>query len=458
MYKRIKFHLFVPAIFVLLATGCSKLLDVDSPRNHLTTDRVFEDSISAVSAIGNIYYLLANNLNSEYNKHMSLYTDEYAYTASGSFQMEFFFGLLSNDNSPNTNIWSRFYEIIFSCNDILIKVPKSTGLSDSMKGRLVNEAKFVRAFCYYHLYALYENVPLILETDVDNNRIAAQSDSTAIFNQILDDLNNAKNGLEPNHPDGSKSRANTWSAGALLAQVYLFQNRWQEAFEESNNVLNSGLYTPIENVNNVFLSTSTETILHLWRLNGFISDGATLIPSSRTIVPQFVATELLLSLFEEGDSRRHSWFGENQVLLDGQTQSYWFPYKYKNRSADNNIPEYLVLLRASEQYLIRAEARAHLGDLTGAIADLNVLRVRAGLESLSEEGDLQRCLRLVSQERRVELFGEWAKRFIDLKRTGDLNAVMGNYKSTWINGTSERLPIPMSEITYNKNLNQNVGY
>ena len=106
MYKQIKFYLFVPAIFVLLATtGCSKLLDVDSPRNHLTTDRVFEDSISAVSAIGNIYYLLANNLNSEYNKHMSLYTDEYAYTASGSFQMEFFLGLLSNDNSPNTNIW-----------------------------------------------------------------------------------------------------------------------------------------------------------------------------------------------------------------------------------------------------------------------------------------------------------------------------------------------------------------
>src|SRR5690606_2597397 len=178
-------------------------------------------------------------------------------------------------------------------------------------------------------------------------------------------LNNAKNGLEPNHPDGSKSRANTWSAGALLAQVYLFQNRWQEAFEESNNVLNSGLYTPIENVNNVCLSTSTETILHLWRLNGFISDGAPLIPSSRTIVPHFVATELLLSIFEEGDSRRRSWFGENQVLLDGQTQSYWFPYKYKNRAADNNIPEYLVLLRASEQYLIRAEARAHLGDLTG---------------------------------------------------------------------------------------------
>jgi len=443
------------AVFLMALSGCSKLLEVETPRNQLTTDKVFADSLSAISALGNVYYTLANGLNGNYNKYISLYTDEYGYTALNE---EFYDGRLSAGNGTNSNIWSTFYEIIYSCNDILERAGDSDALSERTKHMLINEVKFVRAFCYYHLYALYENVPLLLTTDVDENRTASQVDSVGLFSQIIADLTDAKKGLSADYPSGDKVRANRWSACALLAQVYLYQQRWQEAFDEADAVLNSGMYTPVNDIDDVFLANSRETILQLWRLNGFISDASTLIPSSRTSLPRFIVTDALYAAFENDDLRQRNWLGKNDVTTNGATQSYWFPYKYKNRSASNTTPEYLVVLRASEQYLVRAEAKAHLEDTEGAIADINVVRARAGLTNLADDMDKASCLEAIYQERRVELFGEWAKRFVDLKRIGRLNAVMGAYKETWVDGESGRLPIPASELTYNTNLVQNEGY
>ncbi len=41
------------------------------------------------------------------------------------------------------------------------------------------------------------------------------------------------------------------------------------------------------------------------------------------------------------------------------------------------VSEYLMILRLAEQYLIRSEARAHQGNITGALTDLNMVRNRA---------------------------------------------------------------------------------
>ncbi|CDS93026.1 putative RagB/SusD domain-containing protein [Sphingobacterium sp. PM2-P1-29] len=455
MYN-LKIFLFnCSVIFSLVFSGCSKLLEVEPPRNQLTTDMVFSDSLSAISALGNIYYLMGNSLNNHYNKNISLYTDEYSYTASND---EFYSGRLTVNNGTNSNLWNSFYEIIYACNDILTRADDAGFLNKGTKNLLINEAKFIRAFCYYHLYVLYENVPIILQTDVEGNRIALQADSTTVFTRILTDLNDAKNGLSEDYQSIDRTRANKWSTSALLAQIYLFQRRWQDALEESDAVIKSGIYSPLTEIDEVFRSNSKETILQLWRLNGFISDATTIIPSSRTALPRYILSDVLYSSFDVDDKRRSNWLAENKVKSNGISKSYWFPYKYKNRSASNSSPEYLKVLRVSEQYLIRAEAKVHLNDTEGAVSDLNMIRTRAGLIELSKLLGKEECLKAIYHERRVELFGEWGKRFIDLKRTSKLNYVMGNYKETWEEGLSERLPIPVSEIIYNKNIKQNEGY
>ena len=450
MYNYKIFLFNCSAIFSLAFSGCSKLLEVEPPRNQLTTDMVFSDSLSAISALGNTYYLMGNVLNNHYNKNISLYTDEFSYTANSD---EFYSGRLTVNNGTNSNLWNSFYEIIYACNDILTRADDADFLNKTTKDLLINEAKFIRAFCYYHLYVLYENVPIILETNVEENRIAFQADSAAVFARILTDLKDAKNGLSEEYQSIDRTRVNKWAASSLLAQIYLYQNRWKDALEESDAVIKSGIYTPLTEIDEVFRSNSKETILQLWRLNGFISDATTIIPSSRTSLPRYIVSDVLYSSFDIDDMRRSNWLGENRVKSNGNSKSYWFPYKYKNRSASNSSPEYLKVLRASEQYLIRAEAKAHLNDIESAVSDLNMIRTRAGLIELSKLLSKEDCLKTIYHERRVELFGEWGKRFIDLKRTG-----RGNYKDTWVEGLSERLPIPDSEIIYNKNIKQNEGY
>ena len=136
---------------------------------------------------------------------------------------------------------------------------------------------------------------------------------------------------------------------------------------------------------------------------------------------------------------------------------FYYPNKYHNNHPNINAPEYLAALRIAEQYLIRAEARAQLNNISGAVADLNVIRGRAGLPPLSSGISQKSCMDKVIHERQVELFAEWGNRYLDLKRTGRLSPLISAFKAAW-KPTNTILPIPQHEITYDPYLNQNPGY
>src|SRR5690606_28078371 len=119
-----------------------------------------------------------------------------------------------------------------------------------------------------------------------------------------------------------------------------------------------------------------------------------------------------------------NWIGN----VTSQSETYYFPYKYKISSGQDPWNEYPMVLRLAEQYLIRAEARAHQNKLPEAIADLDAIRERAGLLSIAniKPGIGQaELLDAILQERRVELFAEWGHRWFDLKRTAQADAILG---------------------------------
>ena len=115
------------------------------------------------------------------------------------------------------------------------------------------------------------------------------------------------------------------------------------------------------------------------------------------------------------------------------------------------------MLRLSEQYLIRAEARARQGDLIGAKDDLNVIRNAAGLGNTTVATDVA-IIDAVLRERRVELFTEYGHRFFDLKRYGKVDSILSVVKPGW-DATDILLPLPETELLVNPNLlPQNPGY
>src|SRR5690606_12350128 len=115
---------------------------------------------------------------------------------------------------------------------------------------------------------------------------------------------------------------------------------------------------------------------------------------------------------------------------------------------NSSTPEYLMVLRLAEQFLIRAEARVMKGNIKGAVDDVNQLRIRANLTLLPEDITSDGLLDAIMNERRIELFGEWGHRFFDLKRTGKLDEVLGETKEPW-DTTDSRFPIPENELLAN---------
>jgi hypothetical protein len=278
-----------------------------------------------------------------------------------------------------------------------------------------------------------------------------------VYSQIVEDLKIAQAQLPVNFSfiSGERVRATKWAATALLARVYLYTNNWPAAEEQSTLVIdNSSLFSLITDPNSVFLKNSLETI---WQLKPVVpntntTQATTFILDAAPTGSRTSLTDAFVNSFEVGDKRRTSWVGS--IISGGKT--YYYSFKYKKRT-DPVLSEYLSVLRLSEQYLIRSEARAQQGNITGSLADLNKVRTRAGLAARATP-DQATLLDFIYRERRVELFTEWGHRWFDLKRTGRASQVLQPIKSGWTD-TDILYPIPITEINTNPALlPQNSGY
>jgi starch-binding outer membrane protein, SusD/RagB family len=184
-----------------------------------------------------------------------------------------------------------------------------------------------------------------------------------------------------------------------------------------------------------------------------------ILTTAPTSANPFELSNLLLTAFEANDNRKVSWVGS--ILSGGITYNYPNKYKKGNFDVAQPITEYSMVLRLAEQYLIRAEARAKQNNLSGAIADLDTIRTRANLPKLADNLSKDQVLAATEQERRIELFTEWGHRWLDLKRTNRIDAVMTNVavkKGTTWNSDWQYYPIPLTDIQRNRNLMQNTGY
>lgn len=267
--------------------------------------------------------------------------------------------------------------------------------------------------------------------------------------------------LNTEYREGDRSRVNRFAAVALLARVNLYLENWEKAQQLSSEVISqSNSYQILEDLNQVFLANSQEAIWQISPIGGggrltYTNEGLIFIIDP--IVPFFTQFRLhknLVTSYEEKDKRFTNWIG----YFEG-SDSY-FAYKYKDGNSTDNITEYSMVLRLAEQYLIRAEAKLKQGDLSGAIADLDIIKNRAGVDLISQmnpgisEEDLMDQILI---ERRKELFTEWGHRWLDLKRTNMATNILSDIKSNW-QITDVLYPIPAEERSKNPNLSQNSGY
>ena len=436
--------------------SCKKIVRVEKPLNQVASAAVFADWPTANAAMAGLYSEMMRTNNNLLNGGTTLYTalssDELVYNGTVANQLEFNQNNLSPTNSIlNASLWRAGYLTIYHSNAILESL-EAAHLTDAEKKQLAGEAKLVRALSYFYMVNLFGDVPLVKSTDYRINASMPRTPATQVEDQVISDLQSAKDLLPAAYPTPGRVRPNKWAAAALLARAYLYNGNWAGAETEATEVINTGIYTLSPNLNNVFLAASTEAIWQLLPVNPSFNtwEGQNLLPSSATVKPGYMLTAALLNAFEAGDARKTAWVKTNTVT----NTTYYYPYKYKVKSG-STVTENYIVLRLAELFLIRAEARAQQGNITGAQDDLNTIRKRAGLPGTTAN-DQSSLLLAIEQERRIELMAEWGHRWFDLKRTGRANAVLST-KSGW-QTTDTLYPIPYAEIQLNMSLTQNQGY
>jgi hypothetical protein len=454
-------------LLLFTTASCKKFLQVQPPIDTLVGDEAFSDDATATAAVTGLYSRMMGNTGSAQlatggtSVYLGLCADELNLTSSSASLVQQYAEFANNSiSSSGSNISPRFwqnpYNYIYHANACIEALQRVTTLTEATRKQLLGEMKFMRAFIYFHLVNEFGDVPLVTATGYRENSKMPRTGAGKVWQTIIADLKEAQLLLSSNYPSAGKARPNKWAATAMLARVYLYQQDWQNALASANDVINSGAYSLVSNLNNVFLLNSAEAILQFPTsassvVNSY--EGNIFIPASSTAIPAFSATPSLLNAFETGDARKTAWLKSNMV---GGT-TYFYPYKYKQRTNTTPPTEATIPIRLAEMYLIRAEANAELNNLSAALDDLNTIRKRANLP-VSTDSVKASLLTAIEKERQVELFAEWGHRWFDLKRTGRADAVLSPVKGTFWQPTDVLFPIPDLELSRNPLLTQNPGY
>jgi hypothetical protein len=459
MKQRVIFKVTFIILYFSCFLSCKKFVSIDPPKNQAERAIVFENESAATSATVGLYSQLMQTSLSLASAGTTIYpglsADEIYNTAPSTDYDAYRSNEVPENSSSIARLWHTGYRNIYHANSVIEGLDRSNTLSDTLRKKLKGEVLVTRAFLYGILTNLFGDIPLVLSTDFQHNQSVSRMPVAEIYQQIISDLISAKGLLKESYPTAGRIRPNKWTAAGLLARAYLYTGNWAAAEQESTELINSGLYTLPANLNNVFLTTSTEAI---WQLSPVLStintaEGNLFNPATATARPTFVLTPTLLSAFEPNDLRKTNW--TKTVTVSGLP--YTYPFKYKVRTGAPPYNEYNMCLRLAEIFLVRAEARAMQNNIDGAKDDINRVRTRAGLTNTTANTQ-STILNAIEQERRIELMTEFGHRWFDLKRTGRADMVLAPVKPASWSATDMLYPLPLYELETNPALFQNPGY
>ena len=461
--KKIKYKLVVLSILTLVS--CENTLDL-TPEDSLLPEVIFSNETLATSALNGMYSSAqhSDGLSGTLDAMTEWQTDNVNFVGSlPTFQDVRDYNTLS-DNTSTAAIWIRHYRIINHANMIIKNVPLSPDIDFSPESRedMVGQAKFMRALIHFRLSNVYGiqvkqnpdglSVPYILEPFEGTIENPTRQTVSQVYALIENDLIEASNSIT----NTDTNQATVAAAKGLLARLYLYQERWLDAANMADDVIN----TPgiaIATDYSFYNSFSSE---HVFQLSNVPGDGAT----AQSFSGLFNGTNFggrgdcpfsqdLIDLFnsEVGDLRISATLTRNGTSA-AQVNDL-FTSKYPDAVSNTDDPN---VIRVSEMYLIRCEANLRGGTTVGdlPINDFNRTRLRASLLPL-----VTITLTDILNERRKEFCFEGLRR-MDLLRN-DLplrSASLPNSSVSQPNSPKVIFPIPQRDLDINPNLQQNAGY
>ena len=415
---------------------------------------------------------------------------------------------ISPDNAYNNDLWRIFFGIIGRANTIIKYAPESP-VNQTLVTHSIAEARFFRAFVYFHITRLWGEVPLHdepIETLDESVLLKSNAPLEDIYAQIIDDLNFAKENLPAlEWADSPPGRVLAGAAHQLLGLVYLTMageplndpNGYQNAIDAIEFLVQNRADYGLELLTDWKENFSVDNKINSEKLFSLYSAPQDTYGSA---IP-FYSTPLFsigynnpfgfgvyclsydfYNLFEINDVRRQDGFIYTYTDAFGETVTYepgnenatnfyggdngLCSTKYTDAtyaagviSHTNNI----WYMRFVESYLILAEAYMEINNLPKARENLNIVRSRVNASTI-DSGTQEQLRQIIREERWRELHFEMTELY-DIRRWGEVQSNFEEHPlvSKWYPQLSwdEKFllyPIPSNETSRNTNIKQNSGW
>lgn len=428
---RVRLYTVAFFIIALSSLGCSKFLETPV-QNNVTVDDIFKDFEGARLTVVEMYNSLRGV--NYYMRDMYLYAD----VTGGNIKFSRTSGavLLQTYNFQNDagstdlrNLYTQAYKLIYSANNVLENIGRASNATVQQRNRLVADAYVFRALTHFDLVRIFAQpytfsnngahpgIVLRLRNASVTEPIPDRNTVNEVYAAVLADLDSAiaryANSVNVYVSSSEKIFFSANYANALKARVNLYKEDNAAAVANASSVISNTQYALTTNANyvNSWRGTTnmTESIFEI-DCSNIIGTGIgnffnPFVPSNLNL--QMAATTDITNLFQSGDVR-----GVN-TLFTNPVNGFIYTRKYQGTADSiNNIK----LMRLSELYLTRAEAQVKQGNITAALADLNIIRLRANPSAVPfSSANLADVLAAILLERRRELCFE-GHLFFDIAR------------------------------------------
>ncbi|MBV7529194.1 RagB/SusD family nutrient uptake outer membrane protein [Chitinophaga sp. sic0106] len=462
------------SMFLILAgsVSCNKWLEL-KPNDGLVREDFWKTKEQVSAAVTGIYASMLDNTTGKtwaMPEYLFIWGEARADMVSPGFATRAEEIDIVNMNILPTNSyanWRTFYETINYCNTVIKLAPnvmnEDNTFTQDMLNRAVGEALTIRGLMYFYLVRTFDQVPLKLEPTVSDNDLSSmvKSSSDSILNQIVSDLKAAENLLPESYGNTSvdRGRATKYTAATILADTYLWMEKYAECAAQCDKVIASGRYGLVNQETSLFnalfwIGNSVESIFELQydaqKLNPFFMMFAA--NSRRWSAASHLMEEVygvdMVNAIPVKDKR-----GDGMALR-AEDATIW-KYMGANdagtatRTADQSFAHW-IFYRYADILLMKAEAINQLDQPIEASRLVKTIRERAtaldfgdAMDSTSKSGMEEYIL----QERSREFAFE-GKRWYDLVRNAKRNNFAG--LRYLINSASKSIAPDMQQSAYAK--------
>lgn len=163
---------------------------------------------------------------------------------------------------PNQNSlsgWSSVYTQVRYINQFLTSMKKYSTFGDDQNTLWEAQARFFRAFSYFHLAKRYDQC--IIYDKLPEGTDMPLSSKEEVWDFIQDDLDFAIANLPEKWDATNSGRIDKIMATAFKCRAMLYAERWQEAYDAAVAVEQSKRYSLVANVAQSWKGSNTESII-----------------------------------------------------------------------------------------------------------------------------------------------------------------------------------------------------